>query len=63
MNSNTFRLPARRLGAIATATALVTGPAALATAGPAAATGDGKGGHADAVVLRTGLEVSCSTRP
>ncbi|GGV51689.1 LPXTG cell wall anchor domain-containing protein [Streptomyces longisporoflavus] len=57
MNSNTFRLPARRLGVIATATALVAGPAALAGAGPAAATGGDKG-HADAVVLRTGLDVS-----
>ncbi|MFH8486505.1 SCO1860 family LAETG-anchored protein [Streptomyces longisporoflavus] len=57
MNSNTFRLPARRLGVIATATVLVAGPAALAGAGPAAATGGDKG-RADAVVLRTGLDVS-----
>ncbi|MEV0322191.1 SCO1860 family LAETG-anchored protein [Streptomyces sp. NPDC050658] len=60
MNSNAFRLPARRLGAIATATALVAGPAALATAGPASATGgdEDRGGRANAVVLRTGLDVS-----
>lgn len=57
MNSNTFRLPARRLGVIATATVLVAGPAALATAAPAAATGGDKG-RANAVVLRTGLDVS-----
>ncbi|MGW6024961.1 SCO1860 family LAETG-anchored protein [Streptomyces sp. NPDC055099] len=57
MNSNAFRLPARRLGVIATATVLVAGPAALATAGPAAATGGDKG-RANAVVLRTGLDVS-----
>jgi len=57
LNSNTFRLPARRLGVIATATVLVAGPAALATAGPASATGGDKG-RASAVVLRTGLDVS-----
>ncbi|MEU5958673.1 SCO1860 family LAETG-anchored protein [Streptomyces sp. NPDC047525] len=57
MNSNAFRLPARRLGVIATATVLVVGPAALATAGPASATGGDKG-RANAVVLRTGLDVS-----
>lgn len=57
MNSNTFRLPARRLGVLATATVLVAGPAALATAGPASATGGDKG-RANAVVLRTGLDVS-----
>ncbi|MEU6675189.1 SCO1860 family LAETG-anchored protein [Streptomyces sp. NPDC046925] len=57
MNSNTFRLPARRLGVIATATVLVAGPAALATAGPPSATGGDKG-RANAVVLRTGLDVS-----
>ncbi|MFI8876621.1 SCO1860 family LAETG-anchored protein [Streptomyces sp. NPDC055243] len=57
MNSNAFRLPARRLGVIATATALVAGPMALATAGIASATGGDKG-RANAVVLRTGLDVS-----
>ncbi|WP_367040572.1 SCO1860 family LAETG-anchored protein [Streptomyces sp. Je 1-332] len=60
MNSNAFRLPARRLGVIATATVLVAGPAALATAGTASATGGDSGdkGRASAVVLRTGLDVS-----
>ncbi|MBM7170650.1 LPXTG cell wall anchor domain-containing protein [Streptomyces sp. G44] len=61
MNSNTFRMPARhRLAVVATATALAAGPAALAGAGPAQATGGGhdRGGRADAVVLRTGLDVS-----
>ncbi|MFF1697467.1 SCO1860 family LAETG-anchored protein [Streptomyces sp. NPDC058257] len=57
MNSNAFRLPARRLGVIATATVLLAGPAALATAGSASATGGDKG-RANAVVLRTGLDVS-----
>ncbi|MEV2254932.1 SCO1860 family LAETG-anchored protein [Streptomyces sp. NPDC050147] len=57
MNSNTFRLPARRLGVIATATVLAAGPAAFATAAPAGATGGDKG-RANAVVLRTGLDVS-----
>ncbi|MEU5364363.1 SCO1860 family LAETG-anchored protein [Streptomyces sp. NPDC005925] len=56
MNSNKFRMPARRLATIATATALAAGPAALAGAGSAHATGDH--GHASAVVLRTGLDVS-----
>ncbi|MFG2499713.1 SCO1860 family LAETG-anchored protein [Streptomyces sp. NPDC048441] len=61
MNSNTFRLPARRIGVIATATVLAAGPAALATAGSASATGGDTGndkGRASAVVLRTGLDVS-----
>ncbi|MEU6993738.1 SCO1860 family LAETG-anchored protein [Streptomyces sp. NPDC046465] len=60
MNSNTFRMPARRLSAVAAVTALAAGPAALAGAGAAQATGgDGhRGGRADAVVLRTGLNVS-----
>ncbi|MGW2962022.1 SCO1860 family LAETG-anchored protein [Streptomyces sp. NPDC001220] len=56
MNSDTFRMPARRLATIATATALVAGPAALAGAGAAHATTDQ--GRAGAVVLRTGLDVS-----
>ncbi|MFJ9036555.1 SCO1860 family LAETG-anchored protein [Streptomyces sp. NPDC102406] len=51
------RTPARRIAVIAVATVLAVGPAALATAGPAAATGD-HGGKAGAVVLRTGLDVS-----
>ncbi|MFF8847433.1 SCO1860 family LAETG-anchored protein [Streptomyces sp. NPDC015127] len=58
MNSNTFRLPARvpaRKAAAATAAAaLAAVPLALAT--PAHATGGG--GKANAVVLRTGLDVS-----
>ncbi|MFF4753928.1 SCO1860 family LAETG-anchored protein [Streptomyces sp. NPDC002514] len=56
MNSNNFRMPARRLAAVATATVLAAGPAALAGASAAhATTGQGR---ADAVVLRTGLDVS-----
>src|SRR5689334_2258192 len=49
-------MPARRLATVATATALAAGPAVLAGAGPAHATGDE--GRASAVVLRTGLDVS-----
>ncbi|MFE4967501.1 SCO1860 family LAETG-anchored protein [Streptomyces sp. NPDC056660] len=56
MNSDTFRMPARRLATLATATALAAGPAALAGAGTAHATTDQ--GRASAVVLRTGLDVS-----
>ncbi|GAA2289501.1 LPXTG cell wall anchor domain-containing protein [Streptomyces kunmingensis] len=52
-----LRTPARRFAAAAVATVLAAGPAVLATAGPAAATGD-HGGKAGAVVLRTGLDVS-----
>ncbi|MGW1808693.1 SCO1860 family LAETG-anchored protein [Streptomyces sp. NPDC002078] len=55
MNSNNFRMPARRLAAVATVTALAAAPAALG-AGAAHATGDH--GRASAVVLRTGLDVS-----
>ncbi|MEV0096331.1 SCO1860 family LAETG-anchored protein [Streptomyces sp. NPDC050738] len=57
MNSNTFRMPARRRAAAAlVAAALTAGPAVLLAAAPAHATGgDGK---ASAVVLRTGLDVS-----
>ncbi|MEI5099854.1 SCO1860 family LAETG-anchored protein [Streptomyces sp. PmtG] len=59
MTSNTFRrLPARRIGALAAATVVAAGPAALATAGSAHATDDDRGGRAGAVVLRTGLDVS-----
>ncbi|MET9950759.1 SCO1860 family LAETG-anchored protein [Streptomyces sp. NPDC006339] len=64
MNSNTFRLPARRTAAAATVAALAVGPLVLA-AGAAHATGGtgnggGKGGEgrATAVVLRTGLDVN-----
>ncbi|WDF37137.1 SCO1860 family LAETG-anchored protein [Streptomyces sp. T12] len=56
MNGKNFRMPARRLATVATATALAAGPAVLAGAGPAYATGDE--GRASAVVLRTGLDVS-----
>ncbi|MFE1993347.1 SCO1860 family LAETG-anchored protein [Streptomyces parvulus] len=56
MNGNTFRMPARRLATVAAATALAAGPAALAGAGAAHATGDH--GRASATVLRTGLDVS-----
>ncbi|MFF1723078.1 SCO1860 family LAETG-anchored protein [Streptomyces sviceus] len=56
MNSTHFRMPARRLATVATATVLAAGPAALAGAGAAHATGDR--GHASAVVLRTGLDVN-----
>ncbi|WP_405619383.1 SCO1860 family LAETG-anchored protein [Streptomyces sp. NBC_01508] len=59
MNSNVFRMPARRSAALAAAAALVAGPVVLAA--PAQATGGtgatGKG-KASAVVLRTGLDVS-----
>ncbi|MFC8511527.1 SCO1860 family LAETG-anchored protein [Streptomyces sp. NPDC057257] len=56
MNGKNFRMPARRLATVATATALAAGPAALAAAGTAHATTDQ--GRASAVVLRTGLDVS-----
>ncbi|MDH6519975.1 hypothetical protein M2163_003041 [Streptomyces sp. SAI-135] len=56
MNSTDFRMPARRLATVAAAGVLVAGPAALAGAGAAHATGDQ--GRAGAVVLRTGLDVS-----
>ncbi len=49
-------MPARRTAAALAAVALTAGPAALAGAGPAHATGDH--GRAGAVVLRTGLDVS-----
>ncbi|MGI5453739.1 SCO1860 family LAETG-anchored protein [Streptomyces sp. CA-249302] len=56
MNGKNFRMPARRLATVATATALAAGPAVLAAAGTAHATTDQ--GRASAVVLRTGLDVS-----
>ncbi|OPG08719.1 hypothetical protein B1R27_08695 [Streptomyces sp. GKU 895] len=56
MNGKNFRMPARRLATVVTATALAAGPAVLAGAGSAHATGDQ--GRASAVVLRTGLDVS-----
>ncbi|MEV0690202.1 SCO1860 family LAETG-anchored protein [Streptomyces sp. NPDC050388] len=56
MNSTNFRMPARRLAVVAAATALAAGPAALAGAGSAQATGEH--GSASATVLRTGLDVA-----
>ncbi|MFJ8633194.1 SCO1860 family LAETG-anchored protein [Streptomyces sp. NPDC093568] len=56
MNGKNFRMPARRLATVATATALTAAPAVLGVASPAHATGDE--GRASAVVLRTGLDVS-----
>ncbi len=56
MNSTSFRMPARCLATVATATALAAGPVALTGVSPAHATGDH--GRASAVVLRTGLDVS-----
>ncbi|MEU5313431.1 SCO1860 family LAETG-anchored protein [Streptomyces sp. NPDC021562] len=56
MNSDSFRMPARRLATVAAATVLAAGPTALAGAGAAHAT-TGRG-HASAAVLRTGLDVS-----
>ncbi|MFI9391359.1 SCO1860 family LAETG-anchored protein [Streptomyces bauhiniae] len=55
MNSDNFRMPARRLAAAATATALAAAPLLLG-ASPAHATGGD--GHASAAVLRAGLDVS-----
>lgn len=60
MNGNTFRMPARRLAAGVSATVLAAGPAVLAGAQPAYATGGE--GRASAVVLRTGLDVSLVNR-
>ncbi|MGW6457871.1 SCO1860 family LAETG-anchored protein [Streptomyces sp. NPDC055078] len=56
MNSNTFRMPARRCAVVTASVALVAAPVALA--GPAQATGGGAEGRASAVVLRAGLDVS-----
>ncbi|GAA3503567.1 SCO1860 family LAETG-anchored protein [Streptomyces prasinosporus] len=60
MNSADFRTPARRLAAVATAAVLAAGPAALAGAAPAHATGEH--GAAGAAVLRAGLDVSLLNR-
>ncbi|MFE7135789.1 SCO1860 family LAETG-anchored protein [Streptomyces sp. NPDC057638] len=64
MNSNTFRMPARRR-AVAAVTTTVAATASmalavtpLALAGPAHATGGGGEGRASAVVFRTGLDIS-----
>ncbi|MFG2311633.1 SCO1860 family LAETG-anchored protein [Streptomyces sp. NPDC048566] len=56
MNSTNYRMPARRFAVSAAAVVLAAGPAALAGAGSAHATGDH--GRASAFVLRTGLDVS-----
>ncbi|MGW1541794.1 SCO1860 family LAETG-anchored protein [Streptomyces sp. NPDC002309] len=56
MNSNNFRMPARRPVALVAAAVLAAGPAVLAGAGSAQATPEE--GRASAVVLRTGLDVS-----
>ncbi|GAA3139993.1 SCO1860 family LAETG-anchored protein [Streptomyces rameus] len=55
MNSNDFRMPARRLAALATVTALTAAPAVLGAGAAHATTGHGR---ASAVVLRTALDVS-----
>ncbi|MFH9662245.1 SCO1860 family LAETG-anchored protein [Streptomyces sp. NPDC017248] len=55
MNRNDFRMPGRRLAALATVTALTTAPAVLGAGTAQAATGHGS---ASAVVLRTALDVS-----
>ncbi|GGW73353.1 LPXTG cell wall anchor domain-containing protein [Streptomyces lucensis JCM 4490] len=55
MNSNNFRMPARRLAAVATVTALTAAPAVLGAGAAHASIGHGR---ASAVVLRTGLDVS-----
>src|SRR5262245_18010015 len=60
MSTLSFRMPARRLAAVAAAGALTAGPAALAGAGPAHAT-DARG-SASATVLRTGLDVALVNR-
>lgn len=60
MNGKNFRMPARRLATVATATALAAGPTVLAGAGTAHATGDQ--GRASAVVLRTGLDVALADK-
>ncbi|MFJ9813002.1 SCO1860 family LAETG-anchored protein [Streptomyces sp. NPDC101158] len=57
MNSNTFRLPARRTAAAAAVAALAAGPLALAAPTAHATGGTGGEGHATAVVLRTTLDV------
>ncbi|WP_228446998.1 SCO1860 family LAETG-anchored protein [Streptomyces paludis] len=56
MNSNTFRLPARRCAAVVAAATLTAGPVLLAA--PAQATEGGHEGKASAVVLSVGLDVS-----
>ena len=61
MNSNTFRLPARRTAAAAAVATLAVGPLVLAAPAAQATGGSGEQGgegHATAVVLRTGLDVN-----
>ncbi|MCL3993373.1 SCO1860 family LAETG-anchored protein [Streptomyces lavenduligriseus] len=59
MNSNNFRMPARRPAALVTAAALTAAPVVLGAGTAHAATGHGR---ASAVVLRTGLDVSLLNR-
>ncbi|MGW1588781.1 SCO1860 family LAETG-anchored protein [Streptomyces sp. NPDC002386] len=59
MNSNNFRMPARRLATVATVTTLAAAPALLGASAAHATTGHGR---ASAVVLRTGLDVSLLNR-
>lgn len=56
LNSNAFRMPARRCAAFAAAAALTAGPLLLAA--PAQATGVEGKGTADAAVLKADLDVS-----
>ncbi|MFJ4919065.1 SCO1860 family LAETG-anchored protein [Streptomyces sp. NPDC088725] len=57
MNSNTFRMPARRCATVVASAVLTAGPVLLAA--PAQANGGDAGeGRASAAVLRTGLDVS-----
>ncbi|WP_370411607.1 SCO1860 family LAETG-anchored protein [Streptomyces fradiae] len=64
MNSNTFRLPARRTAAATAVAALAVGPLVLAAPAAHATGGNGGNGahggegHATAVVLRTSLDVN-----
>ncbi|GHE88793.1 hypothetical protein E5082_08405 [Streptomyces griseoluteus] len=55
MNSDNFRMPARRLAAVATAAALTAAPLLLSVRPAHATSGHG---HASAAVLRAGLDVS-----
>ncbi|MFF9672935.1 SCO1860 family LAETG-anchored protein [Streptomyces eurythermus] len=59
MNSNNFRMPARRPAALVTAAVLTAAPVVLGAGTAHAATGHGR---ASAVVLRTGLDVSLLNR-
>ncbi|MGW1601027.1 SCO1860 family LAETG-anchored protein [Streptomyces eurythermus] len=59
MNSNNFRMPARRSAALATAAVLTAAPVVLGAGTAHAATGHGR---ASAVVLRTALDVSLLNR-